>query len=236
MSLQIGIEVSGDTELAEVLQRYERVLTNRQGLNESIAVTVAFGGTAPDGGEFYGVKRHIQEAAATRHTTANRLGAAPTGYLNKAAESLELSANFASASLIISESWEIFKRTFGEVEVNIQNRKWLTIPCDARTYGKSPLNFPGMLDFIIIIPDVLAAWRMRTKPKEDRPDRLEKADKPDKPREPGETPKVMEDIVFWGRKSTKLTKDEGLLPTEEEFYDLITLGVNFALDIARNGF
>ena len=229
MSLALTIEVSGDTDLARQLQDLQDVLTDRRSLNESIGITVKDGGTTPGGRDLVGVKRHLLNAATTRHTTANRLGATPTGYINKLAESLELDSSYESARIVATENVDILKRAFGEVEIYIRNRKWLTIPCDARTYGKSPLNFPGMLDFFVIIPDVLAAWRMRTKPKQDMPDRLQKADKPEKPREPGETPKGTEDIVFWGRKSTKLTRDEGLLPTEADFYDLIDLGLNLEL-------
>lgn len=227
----LDIVVDGDTDLARDLTETQALLEDPAKLHQAISEVLITGGINAAGRRVFGFEDHIRQASYSRHATATRLGATPTGYLMKAAETLEVHATTEHAVLAITAPYsEIFKRAVGEVEVHVRDRKWLAIPCDKRTYGLSPLNFPGMLDFFVIIPNFLAAWRMRKEPKKEKLDEEDKPEKAAKPEAPGVTPKGHDDIVFWGRKSTTLSEDRELLPSEENLYALVELGLSEAID------
>lgn len=85
---------------------------------------------------------HIRIAAQTRHNTASRLGAAPSGYLTNLAGSVESRADQTGAE--ISVYGDIFKRVLGPVEVQPTRRKWLTIPAAAESYNRRAGEFGGL--------------------------------------------------------------------------------------------
>ena len=79
-------------------------------------------------------QHHIREAARTRHETAGRLGSAPTGYLSKAADTVEQSSDSGGVTLRVAGA--IFKRVNGPVTVRPREKKYLTIPVHADAVGK----------------------------------------------------------------------------------------------------
>ena len=236
MSAGVKLTIQGGDVLAGRLSRLRADIDDHVGINTAIASTLVHGGSFR-GRTLRGVSEHITLAATSRHKTADRFGATRTGYLEQAAQSIQINATADSAGFTIVNSAEIFSRTFGTVQVTIDKRKWLTMPADARGYGKSPLNFPGQLDFIELKPGVLACWVMRKTPKADGVIKTTKADKPEKVKRPAKTTEIEEklDVVFWGRKKTLLPKDRGLLPTDDEIYNLVGLGIDQVLDQALNG-
>ena len=72
------------------------------------------------------VRRHVREAAKTRHKTADRLGAPRSGYLARAAETVEASGDKEGVELKIAGA--IFKRVNGPVVVRPLKKQYLTIP------------------------------------------------------------------------------------------------------------
>ena len=81
---------------------------------------------------------HVAKLAATRHATANRLGAAPTNHFAQAVEKVAapaaLSSDAAGATLTISHPG--FIRAFRSVKIVPRESKSLAIPIHALSYGK----------------------------------------------------------------------------------------------------
>ena len=79
---------------------------------------------------------HLTELAGSRHTTATRLGATPTGHLEQAARAVEnapLSADAESASFVIHHIG--MSRAFQDVTI-LPKQQFLTIPLNRLAYGR----------------------------------------------------------------------------------------------------
>lgn len=81
---------------------------------------------------------HVAKLAATRHATANRLGAAPTNHFAQAVEKVAapaaLSSDASGATLTISHPG--FIRAFRSVKIVPRESKALAIPIHGLSYGK----------------------------------------------------------------------------------------------------
>jgi hypothetical protein len=90
------------------------------------------------------VREHVRNVAApSRHTTADRLGATRTGYLERAGEGVESRGTAEAAVVTISGNVDIFKRTDGPVTVRGRGKK-LTIPARAAAYGRRAGEISGL--------------------------------------------------------------------------------------------
>lgn len=87
-----------------------------------------------------GTENHLRDLAANRHTTAERLGAAPTGFLALAADQVSspaaLSAELDAATLTIR--FPGVTRAFGAITIKPINSTFLAIPLNALAYGRRP--------------------------------------------------------------------------------------------------
>jgi hypothetical protein len=117
-----------DDQLTPVLAELTRSLTDFTEFNGYLAL---------DLGE--GTRRHIREAAKTRHTTADRLGSRPTGYLAKAAETVEAAGDAGGVTLRVAGA--IFRRVSGPVTVTPRAKQYLTIPIHAEAVGRRASEF-----------------------------------------------------------------------------------------------
>ena len=89
-------------------------------------------------------REHITKASQTRHKSAARLGASPTGYLEKIATAAEGVRGAASPGRVrLTLQGEIFKRAFGDVTVT-KDKKRLTIPLNAASYARRAPEFTGL--------------------------------------------------------------------------------------------
>jgi hypothetical protein len=81
---------------------------------------------------------YVTMIAQTRHATAERLGAAPTGYWAQAAEKIEsgaaLETDETAATLTLDHGG--FARAFRDVTIRPKNGKFLAIPINAISYGR----------------------------------------------------------------------------------------------------
>ena len=182
MSLKIDITVTD--QATPILAELNRELKDRLELHKYMAVTAETG-----------TRMHIRSAAMQRHTTAEKLGARPTGYLTKRAELVEGVGTRDGADVNITGA--IFKRTFGPVTVRPVSKKMLAIPMRAESYGKRPGEFG----------DELFVYRAKQ-------GKLFLARKAG----PG---KLL--FVFMLVKSVLLPQDRGLLPSEEQFGQMAEL-------------
>lgn len=96
---------------------------------------VQFMGSLADDFEIL-TREHITQASRTRHKTAARLGATPTGYLEKIATSAEGVSGVGAPGLVtLTLQGEIFKRAFGPITVKKDDKR-LTIPIAPESYGR----------------------------------------------------------------------------------------------------
>ncbi len=118
------------------------------------AVGVA-GRTELHGAMGYEVQRltvdYLRGLAATRHTTAQKLGAAPSNHLAQAAEKAEssaaLTANASNATLTINHPGMI--RALRDVTIRPVSAKSLAIPVHALSYNRRPAQIWDVLKLFI---------------------------------------------------------------------------------------
>lgn len=80
------------------------------------------------------VKRHVSRESLRRHFSARRLGAQPTGHLEKGARAVTFFASPASGEVIIPIPG--ISRAFQDLEIIPNHAKALTIPMNAHSYGR----------------------------------------------------------------------------------------------------
>jgi len=81
---------------------------------------------------------HIAELAATRHATAEKLGAAPTNHFAQAAEKVAAASALTSSpqEAVLTINHRGFARAFRSVRIAPRTAKALAIPIHAAAYGK----------------------------------------------------------------------------------------------------
>ena len=192
MSQSVDIQITGLAESASSLRALSSALANRVPLHQAMAA---------DAVEF--TRAYV--AGSARHATAQRLGAKPTGFRERAAKTIE-PASTAEAAIIRIPRKTGLARAFGDIVLVPQNgRKYLTIPAMAETYGRSVRDFPeGTFVFSILAAHrqfAVLRWR----------------------EDGGKHRKG--DVAYWLRRSVTQKKDRTLLPDSE---DLATVAIDAA--------
>ncbi len=132
MSLKVTLETTGMT--AEQLGALDAEMANRLALHEKIA------GEA----EAYILLRGPVESA-TRHRTATRLGASPTGHLEKDYAKAKGVADESSAALLLPRASRL-RAAFGPYVCRPgPGHKFLTIPVNAAAYGRRAREFDDLV-------------------------------------------------------------------------------------------
>lgn len=80
------------------------------------------------------VRKHLRDYAASHHATANRLGATPTGHLEKAAATMLRESDADSATVVINSPG--IRRALGPLDIRPKTARALTIPVHWLAYGK----------------------------------------------------------------------------------------------------
>lgn len=88
------------------------------------------------------VQKHILSAARDRHSSAESLGAFPTGHLSDAAMSVAAESDADSGRVSISSPG--FKRVFGDLVIKPREKRALTIARDALSYGRTVAEVKAM--------------------------------------------------------------------------------------------
>ncbi len=83
------------------------------------------------------IVRHLAELGDSRHTTANRLGAQPTGFIASLAENFDQSSTvaFDSVAATITMRHPTILRATRDVTITAK-KQFLTIPLNAAAYGR----------------------------------------------------------------------------------------------------
>ena len=79
-------------------------------------------------------RSHLGRAAASRHKTASRLGAAPTGHLEEAARTMLMEADTDHGAVLVRSPG--FSRALGPLTIRAKRARALTIPLDRVSYGR----------------------------------------------------------------------------------------------------
>jgi len=215
MSLEINIEVSAKAMPA--LNALLGGLEDTKALNGYIAASAEAG-----------TRKYIRAIAAHTHTTAERLGASPTGYLSKRADLTESSHNAEGATITVNG--HIFQRVKGPVTVKPKRSKWLTIPATAEAYGKSAREFDdlrvqffgrGLMGLVKAEQSILGT---RSREGFDAERQQRRAPLANAGRG---------DVYFWLKKSVVLPQDDTLLPDARAYGEWAEIGARAYLSKVR---
>ena len=80
------------------------------------------------------VRDHLSRIAPRHHISAHRLGATPTGHIEKGARATHFTASSDSAEVIIPIAG--LSRAFGPLTITPRNAAALTLPVSPHAYGK----------------------------------------------------------------------------------------------------
>ena len=84
------------------------------------------------------IRNHMRLLASTRHDTANKLGATPTGHF-KASDVLPPNATSADVSVTVTTPG--ISRAYHDIDIDPVNGQFLTIPLHADAYGMSASEY-----------------------------------------------------------------------------------------------
>lgn len=84
------------------------------------------------------IRNHMRLLASTRHDTANKLGATPTGHF-KASDVLPPNATNADVSVTVTTPG--ISRAYHDIDIDPVNGQFLAIPLHADSYGISPREY-----------------------------------------------------------------------------------------------
>lgn len=137
-ALQIQVTLSGLSEADRALQELRNAIARRGPMHARMAVR----------GQQY-TQDYLR--GLNRHRSAARLGATPSGHLEKAAAAVEAQSNDETALVTIPRRTGL-GRAFGDVVIRPgSGRTYLTIPAHQATYGRSVRDFPeGTFKFVVI--------------------------------------------------------------------------------------
>jgi hypothetical protein len=178
MSVSVDIQVTGNAQ--KMLAKLDAKLINRAELHHDIAARAE-----------NTVRDWLISLAGTRHATANRLGATPSGHLERAAESVHSESDATAATVNVTSPG--ITRAFKDITITPGNgKKYLTIPATAEAYNKRAGTFND-LRLAFFKGGLLALVR----PNKDAPK--------------GERPPV----YYWLKKSVTQKQDRTLLPSDK---------------------
>lgn len=183
-ALKIEVSISGVAAFDRDLQAFRNAIADRKPLHARMAV---------DAVKF--TRDYL--LADTDHKTANRLGAAPSGFRAKNAASVQPDSDDTQAMVRIPRRTGL-GRAFGDVVLTPgSGRTYLTIPAHQTTYGKSVRDFPeDTFRFAVI-----TSWRVFVA--------LVFADGPYK----GE-------VGYWLKRTVTQKQDRTLLPTDQGYQEV----------------
>ena len=184
MSVALKVEVRS-ADLEARLQRFMAGLTDRTELHEQIGARAT---------EL--TKNHLVAIAQSRHATAQRLGAVPTGFWGQGADKTSFTANEEGATVSIRQPG--IGRAFHDVTIEPgAGKKYLTLPAIAEAYGKVARTVPDLT--------MMIRW------KEGQRRAVALAQVSGKGKERTET------VWYWLVKSVRQKQDRTLPPSGEEY-------------------
>ena len=157
------------------------------------------------------VQRHVLRASGSRHKTASRLGATPTGHLSEGAANIRMEKEGANA--VVTVPIPGIERAFGDLHVRPRKARALTIPINAVAYG---VRAPELAD---------RGWSLFTLPARQGPGSGILFG-----RKAGAASTV---ALYLLRSSADIPQDRGLMPTDEEMGEALAIGVADEIERTR---
>ena len=152
-----------------------------------------------------GVREYVQREAETRHATAERLGAQPTGHLTRAANQIDAEAGREEITLKFPRTTGL-QRAFGNLTILPgSGRQYLTVPAHKDSYGRRAGEFPDLVFTLIKEKFPALIWTNGAR---------------------------VGTVAFWLIRKATIPKDRALLPSEGQFGELLGLGVQNWFDAA----
>lgn len=178
-----------------------------------LEATVDTAGAASAAGEELAgvVQDHVLAASGTRHRTASRLGATPTGHLSEGAANIRMEKAGGKAVVVVPIPG--ITRAFGDLHIRPRNAKALTIPINAVAYG---VRAPELAD---------SGWSLFTLPAREGPGAGILFG-----RKAGQASSV---ALYLLRDSADIPQDRGLMPSDEEMGEAMARGVKMAIEKER---
>lgn len=157
------------------------------------------------------IQDHVRIAAGARHRTASRLGAMPTGHLSEGAANIRMEKDGNRA--VVTVPIPGITRAFGDLHITPKNKKALTIPINAVSYGVRATELSDR------------GWNLFTMSGRQGPGAGILFG-----RKTGEASTV---ALYLLRKSADIPQDRGLMPSDEEMGEAIAYGVTMAIEMER---
>ena len=126
----ITIDIIGMAEAAGKMQRIRSGLADRRPLHAAMAVDAQ-------------TLTADYVSRSNRHASAQRLGATPSGFRERAAKRIEGDSDAAAAVVRIPRNTGLGRAYYSMTLTPGAGRKYLTIPACAETYGKVVRDFPA---------------------------------------------------------------------------------------------
>lgn len=97
------------------------------------------------------IVRHLEGLGQTRHTTAERLGGAQTGFIADLAQNFDQSSTVEvdEDGVSLSMRHPVISRAFRDITITARNGKYLTIPMNGLAYGRRVGEFSK---FVLLRP------------------------------------------------------------------------------------
>lgn len=157
------------------------------------------------------VRDHVDSAASSRHKTASRLGATPTGHLQEGAAKIHMEMDGDRAVVTIPIPG--ITRAFGDLHIRPKDKKCLTIPINAVAYG---VRAPSL---------AMDGWSLFTLPAKQGPGAGILFG-----RKAGMKSAI---ALYLLRDSADIPQDRGLMPSDEEMGEALAIGVRDAIERDR---
>lgn len=195
----IGLEIKVHSASVDaLLDKFLANLTDLEPLNESVGVRTT-----------ERTRNHLVAIARSRHATAQRLGAPPSGHWGQAAEKTSFEANQAGVTISIEQPG------IGRVahDVTIEpgpGKKYLTLPAIAAAYNQRAYRISGMHVMVRFINGERRAVALAMSS--------------------GKGADRVETVWYWLVKSVTQKQDRTLLPSDEEYRLAALAGVTDFVD------
>lgn len=198
MSVGLQIDVR-DAGAQQLLDRFFATLTDRTGIHEHIGERAS---------EL--TRSHLVAIAQSRHKTAQKLGATPSGFWGQGAEKTTSVADAEKATVTINQPG--IGRAAHDVDILPGGgKKYLTLPAIAAAYNKKATTVPDLTMMI------------RWKDGQRRAIAL------------GQKAGEQFTVWYWLVKSVRQKQDRTLLPSDEEFRLAALAGIRDSIDALLAG-
>lgn len=157
------------------------------------------------------VKDHVSAASSSRHRTASRLGAMPTGHLSEGAANIRMEEEDGRA--VVTVPIPGITRAFGDLDIRPDGKKALTIPINAAAYGWRAPELE------------LRGWQLFTLPAKQGPGAGILF---------GRHADAKSTVALYLlRTHAHVPQDRGLMPTDEEMGEALAIGVADEIERTR---